>query len=184
VLRFLRIAALLNRKIMMNDSRWSTVNEEAGQRMIMTNGVDLCTQAFGDPANPGLLLIMGATASMVRWPEPLCRQLADLGLYVIRYDNRDTGASTSYPPYAPPNTAVDLAEDAVGILDAYGIERAHAWGISLGGMITQQLAINHPDRLLTATIMSSTTRRPSALRRLAAGSRIAHCRGQLLWLSS
>jgi pimeloyl-ACP methyl ester carboxylesterase len=128
----------------MDDSPSSAANEEAGQRMIKTNGVDLCTQAFGDPANPGLLLIMGATASMVRWPEALCRQLSDSGLYVIRYDNRDTGASTSYPPYAPPYTAVDLAEDAVGILDAYGIERAHAWGMSMGGMITQQLAINHP----------------------------------------
>jgi pimeloyl-ACP methyl ester carboxylesterase len=73
------------------------VNEQAGQRMIKTNGVDLCTQAFGDPANPALLLIMGATASMVRWPETLCRELADSGLYVIRYDNRDTGTSTSYP---------------------------------------------------------------------------------------
>jgi pimeloyl-ACP methyl ester carboxylesterase len=81
----------------MNDSLWPPVDEEAGQRVIKTNGVDLCTQAFGDPANPALLLIMGATASMVRWPETVCRQLADSGQYVIRYDNRDTGASTSYP---------------------------------------------------------------------------------------
>ena len=62
---------------------------------------------------------------MVRWPETLCQRLVDSGLYVIRYDNRDTGASTSYPPYSPPYAAVDLAEDAVGILDAYGIERGH-----------------------------------------------------------
>jgi hypothetical protein len=101
VLRRLRRLASLNRKITMNDSLWSAVDEEAGQRMIKTNGVDLCTQAFGDPVDPGMLLIMGATASMVRWPETLCRQLADSGLYVIRYDNRDTGASTSYAPYAP-----------------------------------------------------------------------------------
>jgi hypothetical protein len=60
----------------MNDSLWSEVDEEAGQRMIKTNGVDLCTQAFGDPVDPGMLLIMGTTASMVRWPETLCRQLA------------------------------------------------------------------------------------------------------------
>jgi hypothetical protein len=58
--------------------------------MIKTNGVDLCTQAFGDPANPALLLIIGATASWCGWPETLCRQLADSGLYVIRCDNRDT----------------------------------------------------------------------------------------------
>jgi hypothetical protein len=129
-------ARFADRKITMNDSLWPAVDEEAGQRMIKTNGVELCTQAFGDPANPGVLLIMGATASMVRWPETLCRQLANSDLYVIRYDNRDTGASTSYPPYAPPYTTVDLAEDAVGILDAYGIERAHAFGHSMGGIIT------------------------------------------------
>jgi hypothetical protein len=80
VLRFLPTAALLNGKITMSDSWWSAVNEEAGQRIIKTNGVDLCTQAFGDPANPALLLIMGVTASMVRWPETLCRQLANSGL--------------------------------------------------------------------------------------------------------
>lgn len=101
MLRCLRRLASLNRKITMNDSLWSEVDEEAGQRMIKTNGVDLCTQAFGDPVDPGMLLIMGTTASMVRWPETLCRQLADSGLYVIRYDNRDTGAPTSYAPYAP-----------------------------------------------------------------------------------
>jgi pimeloyl-ACP methyl ester carboxylesterase len=157
----------------MNDSPFSAVNEEAGQRMIKTNGVDLCTQAFGDPTAPALLLIMGATASMVRWPESLCRQLADSGLYVIRYDNRDTGISTSYPPYAPPYTAVDLADDAVGILDAYSIQQAHTWGISLGGMIIQQLAINHPDRLLTATIMSSTPD-PKAIGAAATGGGVTH----------
>jgi pimeloyl-ACP methyl ester carboxylesterase len=157
----------------MSDSQWSAVNEEAVQRMIKTNEVDLCTQAFGDPANPALLLIMGATASMVRWPESLCRQLADSGLYVMRYDNRDTGISTSYAPYAPPYTAVDLAEDALGILDAYGIQRAHTWGISLGGMIIQQLAINRPDRLVTATNMSSTPD-PKAIGAAATGGGVSH----------
>jgi len=92
---------------------------------------------------------------------------------VIRYDNRDTGISTTYPPYAPPYTAVDLAEDAVGILDASGIERAHTWGISLGGMIIQQLAINNPDRLLTATIMSSTPD-PKAIGAAATGGGVTH----------
>jgi hypothetical protein len=83
------------KEITMN-SLQSAVNEHPGQRMIKTNGVDLCTQAFGDPANSALLLIMGATASM-RWPESFCRQLTDSALYVIRNDNRETGTSTSYP---------------------------------------------------------------------------------------
>jgi hypothetical protein len=64
----------------MNDSLWSAVDEEARQRMIKTNGVDLCTQALGDPVDPGMLLILGATASMVPWPETLRRHLADSGL--------------------------------------------------------------------------------------------------------
>jgi pimeloyl-ACP methyl ester carboxylesterase len=76
-------------------------------------------------------------------------------------------------PYAPPYTAVDLTEDAVGILDAYGIERAHAWGISLGGMITQQLAINHADRILKAIIMSSTPD-PKAIGAAATGGGPTH----------
>jgi len=90
----------------MNDSLWSAVDEEARQRMIKTNGVDLCTQALGDPVDPGMLLILGATASMVPWPETLRRHLADSGLYVIRYDKRDTGASTSYARYGARQLAV------------------------------------------------------------------------------
>ena len=124
MLRRLRRLASLNRKITMNDSLWSAVDEEAGQRMIKTNGVDLCTQAFGDPVDPGMLLIMGATASMVRWPETLCRQLADSGLYVIRYDNRDTGAATRYAPYAP--QAINRARTLRCWTDCFAHARPHS----------------------------------------------------------
>jgi pimeloyl-ACP methyl ester carboxylesterase len=131
-------------------------NSAHPERMVATNGVNICTQAFGDPANPAVLMLMGANASMLGWPAELCQQIADGGRYVIRFDNRDMGRSTTYPPYAPPYTLEDLARDAVGILDAYGIERAHAVGISSGGMIAQLLAIHHAERIITITTMCSS----------------------------
>jgi pimeloyl-ACP methyl ester carboxylesterase len=97
----------------------------SNEKMIKANGVDLCAETFGDPSHPATLLIMGAYASMVWWPDGLCRRLAEAGRFVIRYDNRDTGRSITYPPGHPGYGMDDLADDAVGILDAYGIERAH-----------------------------------------------------------
>ena len=126
------------------------------ERMVQANGIDICTEAFGDPRNPALLLIQGANTSMIGWEEDLCRQLAGGGLYVIRYDSRDTGRSTSFTPYKPPYTLVDMANDAIGVLDAYGIERAHLVGASAGGMVVQLVAIHHSTRVLSiTTIMSS-----------------------------
>ena len=126
------------------------------ERMVRTNGVELRTQAFGDADDPPLLLIMGATSAMKRWPEEFCVRLADAGRFVIRYDNRDTGRSTTFTPGAPGYTVRDLADDAVGVLDAYGIQRAHVVGWSLGGMITQNIAIYHPARIRSAFLFSST----------------------------
>jgi pimeloyl-ACP methyl ester carboxylesterase len=126
------------------------------ERMVATNGVNVCTQAFGDPADPAVLMLMGANASMLGWPAELCQQIADGRRYVIRFDNRDMGRSTTYPPYAPPYTLEDLARDAIGILDAYGVDRAHAVGISSGGMIAQLLAIHHAERIITITAICSS----------------------------
>ena len=127
-----------------------------GEKLISANGVELCTETFGDPADPPLLLVMGATASMLRWEDDLCRALADGGRFVIRYDNRDTGRSTTYEPGQVPYTVEDLADDAVGVLDAYGIEAAHIVGASMGGMITQHIALRHRQRVLTLTPIMST----------------------------
>jgi pimeloyl-ACP methyl ester carboxylesterase len=102
-------------------------------RRIKADGVDLYTETFGDPSDPVVLFIMGAMASAVWWPEDFCRQLADRGRYVIRYDHRDTGRSTSYEPGRITYTVSDLAEDAVGVLDAYGIFQAHFIGMSWAG---------------------------------------------------
>lgn len=126
------------------------------ERTIKADGVEIATQAFGDPAHEPVLLIMGAMASMLWWPQEFCQMLAARGRYVIRYDNRDTGLSTSYAPGNPPYTMDDMAGDAVNILDAYGIDRAHLVGMSLGGQIAQIAALAHPARVKTLTLISTT----------------------------
>ena len=134
-------------------ARTARVHDE---RMVRANSIELRAQAFGDPADPALLLIGGATSSMKRWPEEFCIRLADAGRFVIRYDNRDTGRSAVFPVGAPGYSIRDMAADAVGMLDAYGIERAHIVGWSMGGMITQNVAIYHPDRIRSAFLFGST----------------------------
>ncbi|WP_214366423.1 alpha/beta fold hydrolase [Pseudonocardia sp. H11422] len=101
-----------------------------------------------------LLLITGANASGLAWPDPLIEQLTERHR-VIRYDHRDTGRSTwafDEHPYA----ISDLADDAVAVLDAFGIERAHVVGMSMGGILAQLLLLDHPDRLLSATVLCTT----------------------------
>jgi pimeloyl-ACP methyl ester carboxylesterase len=137
-------------------------------RTFHVNGVELRTQAFGDPAAPAVLLIMGANASMKRWPESVCRRIADEGRYVIRYDNRDTGRSSAFAPGKPDYDIRDLAKDASAVLDAYRIDRAHMVGFSLGGQIAQHLAIWHGARVLSAFIFASSPD-PSAIAAAATG---------------
>jgi pimeloyl-ACP methyl ester carboxylesterase len=126
------------------------------ERMVRSNGVELRAQAFGDPRDPALLMIMGATGSMRRWPDEFCIRLAEAGRFVIRYDNRDTGRSTTFPIGAPGYTVRDLAADAVGVLDAYGVECAHVAGWSMGGMIAQNIAIHHPSRIRSVFLFGSS----------------------------
>ncbi|HWJ31450.1 MAG TPA: hypothetical protein VNR59_03840 [Gaiellaceae bacterium] len=95
------------------------------ERMIEANGVELCTEPFGDLGDPPVLLVMGVGASMLWWEEGFCRLLADGGRSVIRYDHRDTGRSVTYEPGRPEYSGADLVADAVGVLDAYEIAAAH-----------------------------------------------------------
>jgi pimeloyl-ACP methyl ester carboxylesterase len=129
---------------------------EMNEHIIRVDGVEIATQAFGDPSHAPTLLVMGSMASMLWWPEEFCRQLAAKGRYVIRYDNRDTGLSTFYEPGSPPYTMDDMAEDAMHVLDAYGIDSAHLVGMSMGGMIAQIAALAHPARVRTLTLISTT----------------------------
>lgn len=125
--------------------------------LIEANGVELCVETFGDAGDPAVLLIHGAGNSMLSWDERLCSRLAAGGRFVIRYDTRDAGESVSYEPGAPPYGVPDLVLDAVGLLDALGLARAHIVGMSLGGAIGQQLALDHAARVASLTVASCTS---------------------------
>ncbi|RSM72514.1 alpha/beta hydrolase [Actinoplanes sp. ATCC 53533] len=127
-----------------------------GETMVPANGVDLCLETFGEPDAPAVLLIAAGARSMDWWEEGFCRRLAGGGRFVIRYDHRDTGRSTSFPAGDPPYTQVDMAGDALGVLDALGIARAHIVGLSLGGGLAQRLAVEDPPRLRTVTLISTS----------------------------
>jgi pimeloyl-ACP methyl ester carboxylesterase len=130
------------------------------ERMIEANGVELCTEPFGDPADPPILLIMGIGGSMLWWEEGFCRMLADGRRFVIRYDHRDTGRSITYEAGQPEYSGADLVADAAGVLDAYGIPAAHLVGVSAGGAFAQVLALDHPDRVLSLVLLSTSPALP------------------------
>src|ERR1700754_432007 len=125
------------------------------ETMVQLNDVKLCAEAFGERANPALLLIAGGASSMDWWEDEFCRRLAAGGRFVIRYDHRDTGRSTTYPAGRPPYNGADLANDALGVLDAFGAHRAHIVGLSMGGALAQRIAVERPHRLLSLTLMST-----------------------------
>ena len=144
--------------------------------------VDIAYETFGDPSDPALLLVMGLATQMIAWHEDFCGQLAERGFHVIRFDNRDVGRSSAMRDIPVPTvrqlalrskkaagyTLSDMAGDAVGLLDELGIERAHVVGASMGGMIAQTIAIEHPDRVLSlCSIMSNTGARFSGQPKLA-----------------
>ncbi|HEV2369834.1 MAG TPA: alpha/beta hydrolase [Acidimicrobiales bacterium] len=144
------------------------------------NGIEIEYDTFGSTDDPTLLLVMGLGAQLTTWDERFCRQLADRGFYVIRYDNRDVGLSTYFddagvpdvaalalslfaegsadqPPTDVPYTLDDMADDGIGLLDALGIPAAHLVGASMGGMIVQAMTIRHPRRVLSLCSIMSTT---------------------------
>ncbi|RWM06607.1 MAG: alpha/beta hydrolase [Mesorhizobium sp.] len=117
---------------------------------------EIVSETFGDPADPAILLVMGAMASMLWWPEAFCRQLAGRGRFVVRYDNRDTGLSIKYTPGAPAYTFEDMVDDAIRVLDDHNIQKAHVAGMSMGGMIAQIVALKYPTRVSALTVISSS----------------------------
>ena len=132
------------------------------------NGIEIEYETFGDPGAPPLLLVMGLGAQMISWDEAFCEQLAARGFHVIRFDNRDVGLSTKIEAAGEPDILAafagnaepayrleDLAADAVGLLDALGIEAAHIVGASMGGFVSQLIAINHPEHVLSLTSIMS-----------------------------
>lgn len=137
------------------------------------NGMEIFYETFGDPADPPLLLIMGLGAQAIAWADELCQGFVDRGFFVVRFDNRDVGlsgrgvgtpdlpslmaAAGSGGAVDAPYRLTDMANDAVAVLDALAIGAAHVVGASMGGMIGQTLAIEHPERVLTLTSIMSTT---------------------------
>jgi pimeloyl-ACP methyl ester carboxylesterase len=128
----------------------------SGTQNVEANGVELCTEAFGDPADPPVLLIQGMSGSMLWWEEGFCRMLAAGARFVIRYDHRDTGRSVTYEPGQPRYTTADLVADAAGVLGAYGLGAAHVVGVSMGGALAQLLALDFRDRVRSLVLISTT----------------------------
>lgn len=138
---------------------------------IHANGIEIEYDAFGSPADPVMLLVMGLGMQMTGWDPEFCERLADQGFRVIRFDNRDIGLSTHFDraPVADPVAVLggdtsqvpyllsDLADDTAGLLAALGIESAHLLGVSMGGMVVQELLLRHPERVLSACSVMSTT---------------------------
>lgn len=141
-----------------------------------TNGVELHFDTFGDPDDPTLLLISGLGAQMIMWLDDFCQSLVDRCFHVVRFDNRDSGLSSRIDVPVDlasvraelaaggrpevPYTLADMAADAIGILDALDVAEAHLVGASLGGMIAQRAAIDHPGRVRSLVSMMSTTGAP------------------------
>ena len=115
-------------------------------------------ETFGDPAHPTLVLVNGLGSQCINYAEDWCAMFAAEGLQVVRFDNRDVGLSRRYDGID--YTLVDMAGDVVDVLDALGVQRAHVMGLSMGGMIVQQLALDHPHRVLTMTSVMSSTGEP------------------------
>ncbi len=143
------------------------------------NGIQIEYETFGKSGASPLLLIIGLSLQLIHWDEALCEQLAQRGHYVIRFDNRDAGLSTKLAEAGvpnivqtiealmrgeavnPPYTIEDMANDAVGLLDALTIEKAHICGMSMGGMIAQTIALNHRQRILSLVSIYSHTGNPA-----------------------
>lgn len=144
----------------------------------VSTGIEIEYETFGSPSDPAVLLVSGFTAQMLMWPADFCRLIADAGYHVIRFDNRDCGLSTKLdgaevdtdgviraallddPVPAVPYNLSHMAADAVGLLDALGVERAHVIGGSMGGMIVQIIAIEHADRVASLTSIMSNSGEP------------------------
>ena len=130
------------------------------EQFLNVNGVRLCVETFGRADDPAILLIHGASTSLLWWESELCERLAAQGRLVIRYDQRDTGRSTTYPVGAPAYDLVDLAGDALAILDRLGVERAHVVGCSMFGALVLLLGVDHSDRVASLTFVSTSTCEP------------------------
>ncbi|MFX1506588.1 MAG: alpha/beta fold hydrolase [Promethearchaeota archaeon] len=151
---------------------------QSKETRVKINGIEITYDTFGDSRAPPMLLVMGLGAQMTMWDEAFCKEIAANGYWVIRFDNRDAGLSTKFDDAGIPNlmemimkvqqgesveapyTLLDMANDAIGLLDALKIETAHVVGASMGGMIAQTISIHYPERVRTLTSIMSSTSNP------------------------
>jgi len=148
-------------------------------KFLQANNINIAYDSFGNENDEAILLISGLGAQMIRWTTPFCESLATKGFRVVRFDNRDAGLSTHFtdspvPDFSAlanavaagrrpdvPYTLDDMAADAIGLLDALSIDRAHVVGRSMGGMIAQLMASDYPQRVLSLTSIMSSTGNPN-----------------------
>jgi pimeloyl-ACP methyl ester carboxylesterase len=149
-----------------------------GSGQVRANGISIEVEDTGEADRPAVLLVMGLGMQLIAWPPDFVRALQDAGLRVVRFDNRDAGLSQAFPQLGVPNLFVlsmkhrlglrvhppysleDMANDALGVLDALGIDKAHLVGVSMGGMVCQRVAIAAPQRVRTLTSIMSTSGAP------------------------
>lgn len=154
-------------------------NSLSKNAILQHNGITICYETFGDKSNPCIILIMGIEGQLINWPFEMTQALASQGFYLITFDNRDAGLSMYYDQLEtpgltdaiaakqkgkdihPPYTLEDMAFDIITLMDGLHIEKAHIVGISMGGMIGQVLAIEHPERVLSLAIIASTSGEPN-----------------------
>ena len=167
--------------VLLFSSACTTIEANRTSGNANANGIQIAYETFGEPTSPPLLLVMGLGSQMIRWEVEFCEMFVQKGLYVIRFDNRDVGLSSKIEgkgvttgaemmqmlgdlrakkEVAAPYTLDDMADDAVGLLDALGIEKANICGVSMGGMIVQTMAIRHPNRVKSMVSIMSTTGNP------------------------
>jgi pimeloyl-ACP methyl ester carboxylesterase len=157
---------------------WSNIysykKKEQAMPHVTANGIQIEYDTFGDSSSPALLLVMGAGGQMIFWEVEFCELLVKREHFVIRFDNRDVGLSTKFEkdgipdmmaamkgePLSSAYSLEDMADDAVGLLDALGIEKAHVCGVSMGGMIAQVISYRYPERVLSLTSIMSSTGNP------------------------
>jgi pimeloyl-ACP methyl ester carboxylesterase len=139
-------------------------------KLVPANGIELAYETFGEESDPPVVLVMGLGTQMIAWPDALCKQIASGGRYVVRFDNRDVGLSTHLDGVRAPDVKDillrrkkpvyridDMADDLIGLLDALGLQRAHLVGASMGGFIVQTAALAHPERVLSQTLIMTST---------------------------